>query len=221
VFLRPRKQLVSSHDILPLLPGRCGIIVFPASALEAVDDAKSIVMGTTKLAAIGRFATLYILLCYDGEVSFAARKHIVQLQYALTPTNGLPPTKSFFKTASKKSLAASLAETILQHKEPPTTEKLVGSTVVEGAAEEHLRERARFLLSLLPVLSANGAIQVLQLAHSFLPHGPSFRMLFQNKLLRQQIILSATSDATEIHPYALVQLSRILDAPLGANQHGN
>ena len=91
---------------------------------------------------------------------------------------------------------------------------------IEAATDTWFQERAHFLISLLPVLSTNGAIQCLLLAKKLLPPGsPFFEMIFKNQRLRQQIMLTATSEekGAEVHPSAMVQFSRVLRVDIGKN----
>ena len=162
-------------------PGRCGLLVFSVSSLEAVSDAKQIVLEVAELAAISRYTTLYIFLSYENgtAITSSIAKHLVQLQCAAVPSKGLSETKVSIKTASSGTLATAIAQTILRHSTtlPPGGPALAESTI-EGASDSQLQERARFLLALLPVLSATGAIQCLLLAKQLLPNGsPSFRLV--------------------------------------------
>jgi hypothetical protein len=198
--------------------GRCGIVVYAASRLASVTDAKQIVLNVAELAAIGRYSQLYIFLCYNVETSPAIVKHVVQLQCAVASLNGLPPTQVSFKTATPCSLSASLAQTILSRPKLSPDERFLEEATMEAATDTRVQERSHFLASLLPILSANGAIQCLLLAKKFLPpDSPYFEMLFKNQRLRQQIMLTATSEkrGAEVHPTAMVQFSRVLRVFIG------
>jgi hypothetical protein len=88
--------------------------------------------------------------------------------------------------------------------------------IQEFIANEQLRDWAWFLTTAVPSLSANGAIQCIQLVQALAPSGgPTFGLLLQSQALRQQIMLAATSSpskAPEINPHAMAQLAQVLNA---------
>jgi hypothetical protein len=201
-------------------PGRCGYIVYATSALASPKEAKQIVMEVAELASIGRYNHLKIWICHDIPASIEITKHIVQLHCSVLDINGNLPTKVGFKTATQKTLAHSLATTMLKSPKSPPESLELQDGVIRCAHDKQIQERSLFLLSLLPLLSASGAVQCILLAKKLLPPGsPSFRMLFQNQRLRQQIMLQSTSQSLccEVHPAAMPQLSLILK--LGLNQN--
>lgn len=195
------------------LPGRCGIITIPISLLVTSEVAKNLVIDIAKLVSTGRYVFLYILICYDCPSSDLIVRHIAQLQCAFSASNGLPITQTYFKHATLSSLANTIGCTMLLR--VPCDGPYVNrnhDSIIDAVSNEMCRDRALFLLSLLPTLSAYGAIEVLILAREILPDGPFFKMLFQNERLRQKIMLTASSKPHEcdINPEAIVQLSRAL-----------
>lgn len=198
-------------------PGRCGYLVYATSALASLKEAKQIVMEVAELASIGRYNHLKIWICHDVPASIEITKHIVKLHCSVLDISGNIPTKVSFKTATQKTLARSLAATLLKSPKPSPESLELQDGVIRCAHDKQIQERSLFLLSLLPLLNASGAIQCILLAKKLLPPGsPSFRMLFQNQRLRQQIMLQSTSQSLgcEVHPAAMPQLSLILQLGL-------
>jgi len=187
-------------------PDRCALLVFSVSSLEAVSDAKQIVLEVAELAAISRYTTLYIFLSYnDTTITSSIAKHLVHLQCAAVPSKGLTETKVSIKTASSDKLSTAIAQTIFRHPttHPPGGPALAESTI-EGASDSQLQERARFLLALLPVLSATGAIQCLLLAKQLLPNGsPTFRLVSTTENKRKSSQINHWSVTRTPHPCLL------------------
>lgn len=199
-------QLVDLCDVDIELPNRCAAIVRTSSALEDVANTKRIVLGLARLAATGRYRRVYVFLCCDVDVTNNIARHIVQV---------IQLPQASLKMVSPISLSACLAQTVFS---------LCGESTDQGfekfemmANDTRTRERARFLLSLVPTLSAAGSFQCLQLTKKLEPHSPPFRLLMQSAPLRQRIMIAATSSseqAAEIHPGAMEQLSRVLQVRL-------
>lgn len=163
-------------------PGRSAILVHSVSALEAEVDAKAIVLGVATLAATGRYKSIYIFLSYDTEINTSIAKHLTQLQCATIRSNGLPETKVTIKTTSPSTLSFSLAQTILSLSARGGKTPLKNS-IIEGISDSPMVERARLLLSLIPVLSASGSIETLLLAKQCLPNGsPYFRLVCPDEI---------------------------------------
>jgi hypothetical protein len=213
-------------------PGRCGIIVLEASSLESVSLAKKNVRDIAGLAAVGRYVQLHIFICHNLLVSPATSKHAVHLQNAVASFGAAPQTHVIVKTVSLCSLSMSLAQTILSRpKVQHNVQLLEEATAAQAATDVQLQERALFILSLIPVLSVNGAVHCCLLAQHNLPQGnPYFELLFKNQWLRQQITLITTSEekGTDVHPSAMELLTHAsnvdtgLISPLGVSkdEHG-
>jgi hypothetical protein len=202
------------------LSNRCAILLYNISTLEVPQQAREVVIGLAQLVAIGRYKQVCIILCYDVPVSSSITRHIVQLQTAVMSSDGNLSTSTFFKTASLATLSTTIAQTIFVHNQAPSGP--LSEPPTEVVTDEQIGEWSRFLLSLLPTLSAHGAIQCIQLAQMNAPSGPSFGLLFQSVHARQQITMATTSSpcrAPAIHPHAMAQLSHILRVSLGKSAH--
>ena len=196
---------------------RCGILVISAAQLENSDEAKTIVLHLAKLAAIGRYSYIQVLLCCDSEITSSITKHFIKIQFAASTSNRTSTTNVSCKTTTTTNLSASLAHTILS-----LPNILDSSTNLEYVQEGLVSDRVHFLISLLPVLSVSGAIQCLCLAKSLLSSDcPYFEILLKNQRLRQQMMLHAISNETgqELNPAALVQLSHVLRVVVGNGGH--
>ena len=191
------------------LPNRGGALAFSASALEDFSSAKESLVNLAQLAAIGRYKDVFVFICYDITPTDVILRHVSQLQNAVVSHQGQPSTKFYFKTASEASLPSCLAETILTRHRLSST-----SSVSEAVADEQLRAWAQFLMQLVPTLSAHGAIQCIQLVKRFArPGQPTFGALLQSQEMRHKVLMHvASSNASEIHPFAMHQLSLALEA---------
>jgi hypothetical protein len=202
------------------LSNRCAILLYNISTLEAPQQAREVVIGLAQLVAIGRYKHVCVILCYDVPVTSSITRHIVQLQTAVMSSDGKLSTSTFFKTASPATLSATIAQTVFVHNQVPAGP--LSEPPTDVVTDEQIGEWSRFLLSLLPTLSAHGAIQCIQLAQQIAPSGPSFGLLFQSAHARQQIAMATTSNpcrAPAIHPHTMAQLSHILRASLGKSAH--
>jgi hypothetical protein len=178
------------------------------------------VIGLAQLVAIGRYKQVCVILCYDVTVTSSITRHIVQLQTAVMSSDGNLSTSTFFKTASPATLSVIIAQTVFVHNHAPAGP--LSELPTDVVTDEQIGEWSRFLLSLLPTLSAHGAIQCIQLAQQIAPSGPSFGLLFQSVHARRQITMATTSNpcrAPAIHPHAMAQLSHILRVSLGKSAH--
>lgn len=165
-------------------PGRCGLLVYSVSALEAASDAREIVLEIVTLAAIGRYKCLYIFLSYDTDISPAIAKHVTQMQCATIRSNGLPEAKITIKTTSPATIATALAQTIFRLS-ARGEDRALEDSIMKGVSDSRMQERARFLLDLIPVLSASGAIQILLLAQQLLPRRSPYFRLVRQKITRK------------------------------------
>jgi hypothetical protein len=202
------------------LSNRCAILLYNISTLEAPQQAREVVIGLAQLVAIGRYKQVCIILCYDVPVTSSITRHIVQLQTAVMSSDGNLSTSTFFKTASPATLSTTIAQTVFVHNQAATG--TLSEPPTDVVTDEQIGEWSRFLLSLLPTLSAHGAIQCIQLAQQIASSGPSFGLLFQSVHARQQITTATTSNpcrAPAIHPHAMAQLSHILRVSLGKSAH--
>jgi hypothetical protein len=219
----PQKNYNSIHNISkpghivffdsPLLNGSgvdieashkyCFLLV-TAMQLESTEKAKEIVLKVAELAAVGRYSTFYVFFCLDSEISPTITKNLVKVQFAAANSTA----HILCKTTTSSNLPASLANTILSIPTAPTSE---GN--LEICKQRLVLDRLYFLILLLPVVSAGGAIRCLTLAKSLLPEdSPYFEILMKNQRLRQQIIVILLSRETTdaLNPAAVVQLSHVL-----------
>jgi hypothetical protein len=144
----------------------------------------------------------------------------VQLQTAVMSSDGNLSTSTFFKAASPATLSTIIAQTVFVHNQAPAGS--LSELPTNIFSDEQIGEWSRFLLSLLPTLSAHGAIQCIQIAQQIAPSETSFGLLFQSVHARQQITMATTSNpcrASAIHPHAMAQLSHILRVSLGKSAH--
>ena len=94
---------------------------------------------------------------------------------------------------------------------------------MDAVKNQDFCERLRLILSLVPSLSANGAMQCAQLAQTIAPNTDFYELLMQSQQFRREIMTATTcspSKAPEVHPEAMVQLSLALRAPLDKAGHG-
>lgn len=197
---------------------RSGIVIYSASTLESAASAKQMILESARLVAIGRYLQLSFFICYDTTITSSIAKHVAQLQSALCLPNEETTTEILVKTVTPKTLSVSLAQTIFSLPTAGPNLRFLEEAAVEVSGSSLDHDRSHFLLSLVPVLSVNGAIQCVLLAKQFLPPGsPYFELLFKNQRLRQQIMLTATSEVlnSDVHPEAMTQLSRVVVAFVG------
>ena len=207
-------NLVDSKSVDIELPKRGAIITYTTSALQEVDPAKEIVVNLARLAAAGVYEDVYVCLCYDIWPTGQILRHIAQLENAVIQQNGVPQTRFFFKPASEESLPSIFAEIILSRQRFFTGVHLESTN--EFLEDEQTREWAWFLAKLLPIISANGAIQCMYLVKAISPGQSPIGTLFRSDVVRQKVQMNVTSvpsRAPEIHPYAMQQLEHIISVP--------
>ena len=192
---------------------------------ELQTNAKAIVVNLARLAAKGAYKSITIVICCDIDMTETILRHIAQLQTATLCNDIAFPTRTFFKTASPMSLSASVAATIFKNVVKVNSDLTIPSVVHEVQQGEELRvRRARFLVSLVPILTAGGAFQCLALARTLVQNTSYFALLFQSKSFRHDIMSFASSKpsrAPELKPEAMNQLSELAAAPLGAQMFNN
>ena len=173
------------------------------------------ILNLARLSAIGRYHNLFVFLCYDKDPTPVNTRHIVLLQTATFYQEDVAPTWTHFKTVSPQTLAAGMAETILAQVHGVFNDEILQSGIER---DDLLRQRAHFLLTLVPSLCARGAVQCIQLARTLFSNGIedqehfAFGALFKNPQLRQQIHLASTNDPSygDVHPDAMIQLEHAI-----------
>lgn len=195
------------------LPKRRAMLVYTTSALMNETDAKKIVVDVAKLATLGRYNRLLVLLCQDTPLSPRLIRYITQLQQA-TLCNGIQlPTAVFVKTTTPMSLSSSIASTIIgsYYKAAPPAHQSV--SLYDDVRNTRLALSAGFLMTLNPKLSASGALQCLQFAKRLSEQANPLWALLHSQSIRKQIAsASKTQDGQldEVHPEAMADLYQVL-----------
>jgi len=184
------------------LPGRDALVVVQLSDFET--GAKDIVLSITRLSAQSIYRNINVFLVYDVPITKNIIHRLTQLETAAFGTAANMPSRVVFKTTTPGALSCSIA-TATFFSSPE-----VGEGMQEIDMEKEISERARFLMSIAPMLSATGAVQVLSLARALEPSGTaSFAMLFTSQEFRDDIASNAT-DA--VHPDAMDFFSRAVSS---------
>lgn len=160
------------------LPGHA-IIVYRLSSWQTSESANVHAKGLARLTALGRYERLDVIFCADVDISPALSLAIAFVQNSVvhqSRTQCRPPT---FQVIAPRLLAAVVASRILSSQGPAAaTDSFVNGSMTDA----RVQERARFLLSICPLLTVCGALECLNLRLSGAPHdddewGQSFQHL--------------------------------------------
>lgn len=190
------------------LPGRGALLLFKLSEFEDEEQARSIVLTLAELSAIDRYRCIHVCICHDAPLTSHLLKSYIRAQSPFLGS-GKNCTTISFKSATPEVLTEVVAETVLQYHPPGVLEDQ--RNLFSFVDNCRLQEQLRFLVSLLPLLTALGACQLLRLHR--LP------ILLTQPRIRQQVMMAAgasPSRAREVHPLAMMQLSQCLRAYTGA-----
>jgi len=203
-------SLVDSRGVDIEIPRRGGCLIYALSALEHPTTAESATQSLVRLAAVGRYAVVYVFVCYDIPVTHVLARHLSQMQNAVLYDKGTPPTRVCFITTTPRSIAPAIAETI----GAACQEEFVPTNIAPLLHNKRAFDMTWFLVQAVPIFTVFGAVQCLELAYNIV--GASrrpFGELLRNPQLRQQIVMASSSNpskAPEIHPLAMTQLTAIL-----------
>eukprot|EP00977_Amphora_coffeiformis_P010055 scaffold2353_cov167-Amphora_coffeaeformis.AAC.46 len=202
-------QLVDQCSVDIELSSKSAILLSPLSLFVDRNTCKETVIDIAALVAIGRYENLFVILVLNDNLSSSAqaRSAQLQLQAATIRQNSVPPTSTHIKTATTSSLPESIAEIILAANAASDQE----TNILPETLGPMMTQRARFLLSMVPTLTASGAIQSLTIGGE-MNGGPGagFTDIITSERTRQQISLKATakpSTAANVPAVSMVQLS--------------
>jgi len=137
-------------------PGRGALIVCSLASWITL-DMRSQVRKHILTTAMGKYKNLDFFLCVDTEITSSLASHIALLQNSLLCNGG--NCIASFRTVSPRTLSAALAQRILscQHHQSM-------SFLDDSVHDDRLEQRVRFLLAIVPCLTATGALFLLRAA---------------------------------------------------------
>ena len=188
---------------------RSGGIVLDTKLLDEINEAKSIVQGLIELAASGRYRKITVFLVQDPNDGPTNVSRLANLQTATLGAGIQLASTVSFLTTSPRTLAASIAV------QAQALEKMSpngASNILNSISSSSLTNEIVFLLSIVPCLSVQGAIQCLQFSTGLvglLHPRPDARSEIHNNIAAQN------PRTSEIHPYAMIQLTHSLRAHIG------
>ena len=118
-----------------------------------------------ELAASNRYDRLVAFVCVDVELDSTAARDIVRLQTAfLSCETGMPKTHTSIQLSSKPSLAASIVQTVsLLTKSLGDIPSFDPSNTGHWLSDPKTCQRLKFLISIIPTLSAIGALHLMNI----------------------------------------------------------
>lgn len=212
------------------LPNRGGIIVSSLSSWGVDGVPRSLLQRILDLAGTSRYSDLQIIFCADVDVNSSIARKISKFHTVLMRQNGKPATVMHFSTVSPRSLSTCIAQAVLaSNAQPQQNIEDVEACLGDGRT----RERIIFLLSLIPTITLNGALQCLRLgsivsAQQEITEESSkawFQKLVgksdhERKRIRA-MVLSMAPELQDLHPDALIQLAYVLNVSLGKRPASN
>jgi hypothetical protein len=142
------------------LPDRGGIIVSSLSSWRVDGVTRSLLQRILDLAGMSRYSDLQIIFCADVEVNSSIARKITKFHTVLMRQNGKPSTVLHFSTVSPRSLSTCMAQAVLASNIRPQQNM---DDFEARLGDDRTRERIIFLLSLIPTITLNGALQCLRL----------------------------------------------------------
>lgn len=125
------------------------------------------------LAASGRYSAIHVVLCLDVEMSAALSGDIITVQNAVNQQSGCPAEHVTFEFVAPRSLATSIALKLTSVSNPQDSCQLS-----EFILDENVRERARFLVMLVPTMTVHMAMRCLGYGSSEINSGEAMHNLF-------------------------------------------
>ena len=136
-------------------PGRGAVVVCALSSWRIL-DVRTIVRKYILTAAVGKYKNLDFFLCVDVEMTPSLAADIASLQISMLCGGG--NCFASFHTVTPKTLSAALAHRLLKSGAHPLT------FMNESMIDDRVEQRVRFLLALVPCLTATGALSLLHAA---------------------------------------------------------
>lgn len=202
------------------LPNRGAIIVSSLSSWRVDGVTRSLLQRIIDLAGTSRYSDLQIIFCADVEVNGSIARKITKFHTVLMRQNGKPSTVMHFSTVSPRSLSTCIAQTVLASNIRPQQNM---EDVEACLGDDRTRERIIFLLSLIPTITLNGALQCLRLGsivsgqHEISEESSKtwFQKLVgksdhERKRIRA-IVQSMAPEDQDLHPDALIQLAYVVN----------
>jgi hypothetical protein len=223
-------SLVETCGIDIELPNRGGIIVSSLSSWRVDGVTRSLLQRILDLAVTSRYSDLHIIFCADVEVNSSIARKITKFHTVLMRQNGKPSTGMHFSTVSPRSLSTCIAQAVLASNIRPQQNM---EDVEACLGDDRTRERINFLLSLIPTITLNGALQCLRLGsivsaqHEISEE--SSKTWFQNLVGKSNherkriraMVQSMAPEAQDLHPDALIQLAYVVNVSLGKRPASN
>lgn len=125
------------------------------------------------LAASGRYSAIHVALCLDVDMSSALTEDIINLQNAVNRQSGCPTEHVTFEFVSPRSLAASIALKLMSVSNPQESSQLA-----EFILDEKVRERARFLIMLVPTMTVHMAVRCMGFSSNGIESGEAMHNIF-------------------------------------------
>lgn len=201
------------------LPGRVAVIVHSLAALENEAAAKEIVLDLARVVAGGRYRCIHVIICCDVSLTEQMTRHVASLQaVGLRCSSSGSSTSTHFKMASQVSISACIAATVFEASRACIDQGIGLSLVLDIQDDTEIRDKAKFLITLIPMLTASGAIQCLQLTRRLAPGVRLFPYVLESDSFRNEISKMASCDTnspdsrevTEISPAALEYLRQLM-----------
>ena len=217
-------SLVETCGIDIELPNRGGIIVSSLSSWRVDGVTRALLQRILDLAGMSRYSNLQIIFCADVEVNGSIARKITKFHTVLMRQNGKPSTGMHFSTVSPRSLSAGIAQAVLASNIRPQQNM---EDVEARLGDDRTRERIIFLLSLIPTITLNGALQCLRMGSIVSDQQEiseeSSKAWFQKlvgksdherKRIRAMVQSLAPEDQ-DLHPDAMIQLAYVVNVQLG------
>jgi hypothetical protein len=190
------------------LPGHA-IIVYRLSSWQTSESAnvhanvhaKSL----ARLTALGRYERLDVIFCADVDISPALSLEIAFVQNAVVHQSRTPCHPPSFHVIAPRLLSAIVASSILSSHTPAIA---IDSFINGSITDVRVQERARFLLSICPLLTVCGALECLQMRLSEAPHDDDeTRQSFQHLMANTRTAGSAKLVATNNSAFQQLSLA--------------
>ena len=155
------------------LSDNSAIIVKHLSAWsERGESSRAFIRRVVLLAASGRYNSVHVVLCLDVDMSSALSGDMITLQNAVDQQSGCPADVTF-EFVSPRSLTASIALKLISVSDPHESNQLA-----KFVLDENVRERARFLLMLVPTMTVHMALKCMGYSSSEIESGEAMHSLF-------------------------------------------
>jgi hypothetical protein len=141
------------------LPGHA-VIVYRLSSWQTSECANVLAKGLARLTALGRYERLDVIFCADIDISPALSLEIAFVQNAVVHQSRTQCSPPSFQVIAPRLLPAIVASSILSSQNAA----IASDSFIYGSITDiRVQERARFLLSICPLLTVCGALGSLQM----------------------------------------------------------